>query len=302
MSTLLEINSLLDLTNPKGQGVVINNSNIPAEHGTWITDEVIAHNGFTCVESVDTFNKHRILFKEQPKKEKTLIFIPGGEGRVHFITPDLVVMPTNYINQINSDYNVVSVDFDHNMGWLFAREFERVMPPRGIAIGSANRNFVNALPDTPFKKLLTALVDLSTVLDQIKIMFPGEHWVAGHCNSCELLSKHYAFNNTVTYQGMIFLTPSWRNTWKETIDKMNYFAKPLNIPLLTVIHKEDSAKVVGVELAHAITEQSQSPRRRLQVVEGGIDCGLPHFSMGHHGYFGIDNIVIDHIIDFVNAK
>jgi hypothetical protein len=296
------INSLLDLDNAKGRGEDNADESLPSEHGRWITNEDIAYNGFTCVESVDTFNKHRILFKEKPKKEKTLIFLPGGAGRVHAVTPDLLVMPTNYINLFPNDFNIVSIDYDHNMGWSFAREVERVVPPRGMLIGSLSNKAINMMPAGPVKKLMTGLLDLEKVLQQIKIMFPGEHWISGHCNSCELLSKHYAFYPNPTYQGMIFLSPSWRNSWKETIGSMQYFAKTLEIPLLSIAHKYDSARVVGVELTHRISEQSKSPRREVIEVEGGTDNGLPHFSMGHHGFFGIDKQIIDHVTKFVNAK
>ena len=52
----------------------------------------------------------------------------------------------------------------------------------------------------------------------------------------------------------------------------------------------------------SLLDMDNPTRHRHVTLTGGIDQGLPNFSLGYHGYFGLDTTVINEIVSFVNDK
>jgi hypothetical protein len=117
------------------------------------------------------------------------------------------------------------------------------------------------------------------------------------------LARYHDFvGEKPSISGFLFSNPAWKNTWREHLENLRYFRTDFNFPLMIAQHRDDRALVTDVEIAKKILETSCPPRAKYTELSGGIDQGLPHFSMGHHGFRGIESLLTDAMRDFVNSN
>jgi hypothetical protein len=302
----------LDLSNSKGWGKKDFDPDLPSEHGEILTDEDLellstTYGDFCPYPITGTKRKHRALVKMNPNNSKTAIFLHGGAGRIFAVDtkiyPRGMILPMNLFARWPDDINLVVIDFDHGLGWAWTRVTENLkfknLPWDKLSY------VADKAPDTQQGRLLSAYRDFFMILEQIKNLM-GENnqlWTIGHCNACEFLARFYdTIEDHTKISGMILASPSWRSTWRYCLDKLQYFQKEVEIPLMTVQHIRDRALVTDELIAVTILERSGAKVTKYLPIDGGIDPGLPHFSMGHHGFRGVEDELISGITDFIRAN
>ena len=88
--------------------------------------------------------------------------------------------------------------------------------------------------------------------------------------------------------------------WRQKgLTQINYFSTKVTKPLLIIQHAEDPCEGTSPEIAKKIISDIDSPLTRYSELNGGIDQGCPHFSVGYHGFRGIEHKVIDEINSFL---
>ena len=145
--------------------------------------------------------------------------------------------------------------------------------------------------------------DFKNILEYIKNLTNTELWLMGHCSSAVIISIIYDSNQyNHLYKGMIFLNPWWKKNWREKgLDEMNYFSTKVIKPLLVVQHSEDPCVGTHPDICKKILSNINSPLTRYVELDGGIDQGCPHFSLGYHGFRDIEEKVIDEINKFIQT-
>jgi len=143
--------------------------------------------------------------------------------------------------------------------------------------------------------------DFKNILEYIKNLTNTELWLMGHCSSTVMISIIYDINQyNHLYKGMIFLNPWWKKNWKEKgLEEMNYFSTKVTKPLLIVQHSEDPCIGTHPEICKKILSDIDNSLTKYVELDGGIDQGCPHFSLGYHGFRGIEGKVIDEINKFI---
>ena len=143
--------------------------------------------------------------------------------------------------------------------------------------------------------------DFKNILEYIRNTTNTHIWIMGHCSSAVLVAIIYdcdQYNHL--YKGMIFLNPWWKKNWREKgLTQINYFSTKVTKPLLIIQHAEDPCAGTSPEIAKKIISDIDSPLARYSELNGGIDQGCPHFSVGYHGFRGIEHKVIDEINSFL---
>lgn len=76
----------------------------------------------------------------------------------------------------------------------------------------------------------------------------------------------------------------------------------IKVPVLVVHHRNDGCHVTPYALAPTLLGQLSSvPAKELITVEGGDDSGNPCEAMAHHGYNGVESVVVQKVSDWVKA-
>ena len=143
--------------------------------------------------------------------------------------------------------------------------------------------------------------DFENILEYIKKSTNTNLWLMGHCSSAVMVSIiHDVDRYNHLYKGMILLAPWWKKIWREIgLDRMRYFSTEVNKPLLVIQHAEDSCVGIHPEVSKKIVSDVNSPLTKYVELDGGIDQGCPHFSLGYHGFRGIEYKVINEISNFI---
>lgn len=272
-----------------------------SDHGNIVNDaqlDLIPGIKWFCTSSTEY--KHRVVYKLNPNATKTVVFVPGGAGRLHSITDSTLVMPLTYVTSNDLPFNIVVLDFDHGMSQSGMRRTGSRSGIRYIKSMFANLESAQKFFDrAPRNILYTAFNEFTKILLELKEKIDVEHvWLVGHSNSTEFLARYVTqFRNEIC-DGLIFMAPKWRDTIKGEFNE--YFQRDIRIPLLLIRHENDLCPGITEELAEMILENSNSPRQKHIVLTGGDNYGLPRFSMGHHGFRGLDSEITATITNFIH--
>lgn len=299
----------LDTSNPKGWGLSVEES-LPGEHGKILTDadvENIKNNidrvGFQTINGYTS--RHTCFVKSRPGNRDTVIVFPGGSGRLYALNsasiPNGLVFPTNLLAFWPEDINLVVMDLRHGLDW----NWYNYSSPRLKNV--SNDKHDNILVQTkmtaqPFNyRLLVAFRDFKTIIGEINDLLGDTRvWLVGHCTSSDLISRFHDFiDDRSIIDGIIFTNPIWKRDWEEKLDKMKYFHTTVNVPLMTIQHRDDKNKSTASEIAKKILVDSGSPDQEFVELSGGIDQGCGHFSMGHHGFRDIESQLVSAMAQFI---
>lgn len=145
--------------------------------------------------------------------------------------------------------------------------------------------------------------DFENILEYIKKLTNTNLWLMGHCSSAVMVSIIHDVNQyNHLYKGIILLAPWWNKIWREKgLDKMKYFSTEVNKPLLVIQHAEDPCVGIHPEISKKIVNDINTPLTKYVELNGGIDQGCPNFSLGYHGFRGIEHKVINEINDFIQS-
>ena len=298
----------LDLTNPKGLGIDTADPALPSDHGEHITDQDIEKlksyiSGLDVLTIPGTIREHRYLAKIRDGNKSTVIFIPGGVGWLYSIDAGLsikgFVYPLTLLPSWPDDVNLIVVDMDHDLGWLWASKSELRL--QNVDLIRYQYLLTRDLFGDPYsKKLIAAFHDIQVILQHVSDLTKTKIWLAGHCNSCDMLARFYDFSlRRNLIDGLIFTSPFWVKYWHKPKDKISYFKTPVTVPLIVLQHQHDRNKGCHADIAKKIITDSKSTQTDFIELDGGTDQGLPHFSMGYHGFRGVEPQLTEAIYDFI---
>jgi hypothetical protein len=299
----------LDSSNPKGWGLSDDES-LPGEHGKILTDtdiENIKQNipnvRFHSVPGHTS--SHTCFVKSRPENRHTVIVFPGGSGRLYALNstsiPNGLVFPVNLLSFWPDDINLVVMDLRHGLDW----NWYNYNSPRLKNINNDRHDSILTqikMTAQPFNyRLLVAFKDIKTITNHVRDMLGDTKiWLVGHCTSSDLISRFHDFiDDRSIIDGMIFTNPIWKRDWEEKLDKMKYFHTTVNVPLMTIQHRDDKNKSTAAAIAQKILVDSNSPSTKFVELSGGIDQGCGHFSMGHHGFREIETQLVSTISQFI---
>lgn len=322
----------IDINHPRGWGE-LGQTGDACEHGHQITETDIEnlkkHYGLEISYHTINGNKYKLISLLQTGATDTVVSILGGDGKYYVINSDHIpnglIMPFTEYCKIKK-LNLVIVDPDHPLEHAW---FVRVGPlkdqDKGIWASNSNlatqqklrkwlqmaREFYiknhKILSEDFFSKnkilhdVHTFIKDLKEILEYIKNITNTNLWLMGHCSGANMISYVYdtdQYNHL--YKGIIFLSPFWKKNWRVTgLNEMKYFLTSVTKPILIIQHAEDPCVGTHPDIAKKIISDINTPITRYVELEGGIDQGCPHFSLGYHGYRGIEHKVIDEIDRFI---
>ncbi|WP_248794498.1 alpha/beta hydrolase [Pseudomonas sp. MWU13-2105] len=76
----------------------------------------------------------------------------------------------------------------------------------------------------------------------------------------------------------------------------------IKVPVLVVHHRDDGCRVTPYELTQGLLGHlSSAPAKELITIEGGDDSGKPCEAMAHHGYNGVESVVVQKVSDWVKV-
>lgn len=320
----------LDIMNPRGWGE-LGQTGDACEHGHQLTETDIEnlkkHCGLEISHHTINGNKYKLISLLQEDATDTVVSILGGDGKYYVIDsndiPNGLIMPFAEYCKIKR-LNLVIVDPDHPLEWAWQVRInplkvgDKKIWPKDSVARTRFREWLKLAREFYIKnhknlseeffsrnKILhdvhVFVKDLEKILEYIKNATNTNIWLMGHCSGAILISYVYDTNQyNDLYKGIIFLSPWWKKMWRETgLDEMKYFLTKVTKPILAIQHAEDPCVGTHPEIAKKIISDIGGPLTRYVELEGGIDQGCPHFSMGYHGFRGIEHKVIDEIDNFI---
>lgn len=280
---------------------------LPSEHGEKTTDTDIENlskhvSGFGILEIPGLLKDHKFYSKIKKENKSTVLFIPGGIGHTYALDstqfPNGYVLPLNLFAHWPNDVNLVVADMCHDLGWSWHRESKIHL--KNIDKQKHQYLLGKTFPGKWTSELIDAFYDLRTITRYVKETTESNLWLAGHCSSCDLIARFYDFVDDKTdMSGLILTNPLWLDyNWKPR-DLIRYFHSSVDIPLLSVQHEQDPNTGTHPDIAKKILNESKSPLTEYIGLSGGINQGLPNFSMGYHGFRDIEDQLVSSMIDFI---
>jgi hypothetical protein len=327
----------LDTNNPRGWGE-LGQTNDACEHGHEATEldleKLKKQYGLEIFHHTINDNQYRFISLLHKDATDTVVSILGGDGKYYVIDsndiPNGLIMPFFEYCKIKK-LNLIIIDpgykQEHAWSYLIGKttSLKSISQLHKIPVEITKilrdtqsnkeeivkhfyiRHYENLKEDFFLQNKTLSIVhtfikDFKNVLEYIKNLNKTNIWLMGHCTGAVMLSIMHDVNQYHhLYKGMIFLSPYWKKNWREmSLKKMKYFLTQVNKHLLIVQHIEDPCLGVHPEISKKIICDIDKPSlTRYIELNGGINQGCPHFSLGYHGYRGIEYRVIDEINRFI---
>lgn len=320
----------LDIVNPRGWGE-LGRTGDSCEHGHYITEIDIENLKKNCGLEISTHtingNKYKLISSLQKDAKDTVLSILGGDGKYYIIDsediPNGLIMPFAEYCKIKK-LNLVIIDPERPLEYAWQSRMsplkieDKKIWFKNPKIRAKVKKWLKLAREFYIKNYKTLsedffsqnkilhevhifIEDFKTILEHIKSTTNTNIWLMGHCSSAVMISIIHDINRyNDLYKGMIFLNPWWKLKWRETgLEDMRYFLTKVTKPLMVVQHIEDPCVGTHPEIAKKIISDINGTLTRYVELEGGIDQGCPHFSMGYHGFRGIEHKVIDEIDSFI---
>jgi hypothetical protein len=209
-------------------------------------------------------------------------------------SPQILENPMPITRKISEKYIIKNLITDEKLLIKYIKNSEKFIK----IFSSSGILFNKTLSD-----LHVFVKDFKNILEYIKKLTNTNLWLMGHCSSAVMVSIIHDVNQyNHLYKGIILLAPWWKKIWREIgLDKMKYFSTEVNKPLLVIQHAEDSCVGIHPEVSKKIVNDINTSLTKYVELNGGIDQGCPHFSLGYHGFRGIEYKVINEINDFIQS-
>lgn len=320
----------LDLVHPRGWGDH-GETGDACEYGHQLTETDIKNLKKYCGLEISHHtinnNKYKLISLLHRDATDTVVSILGGDGRYYIIDsnniPNGLIMPFSEYCKIKK-LNLVIIDPDRPLEHAWQTKMNTLKIDddkvwfREPAIRAKFKKWLkmarlfyvknyNNLTENFFSqnKILydihIFIKDLEIILEHIKNSTNTNLWLMGHCSSAVMISIVYDINKyNHLYKGIIFLNPWWKLRWREIgLENMKYFLTVMTKPLLIIQHAEDPCAGTHPEISKKILSNINSILTKYTELSGGIDQGCPHFSVGYHGFRGIEDKVVDEINNFI---
>lgn len=295
----------LDMSNPKGQCQPGDPSHA-SDHGHPCTETDIIRLAQHTNCKLSTHNApngtHTLLSKNVPGAINTVILLTGGDHIPHCLDnsdyPNGYLLPGNTLHLWSVyNINVILVIPPYTMDWSWSTR----MKNRNKVYRDSNKmiHVKKNQKIPPHVGVFNSLLMLEEDMDHILRSIPEQQriWMSGHCSSADFIARYVDVETLIKPHGIIMWNPlwlGWQNNNTET-----YFQTQQKSNLLVVQHRQDTALSTSVERAKHIVDYYNF-KKKLQIVEGGINQGLPCFSMGYHGFRGMEEQLVELTAEFIN--
>lgn len=286
--------------NSRGYGG-IGNDDDPTEHGRLCTDadiERLCQQTDSVVKEVELPNGTYKLIYSDVGSNRTVILVAGGTHEL-FCLDDSFLMPATTINHWRQHkINTIVINPSFPIPWglpaKISSRFAKKIADKLIFYKKPKES----APDKFFIDIyLKFAEDIHSLLEQTS----GEVWLIGHCQSAEALVQYCDIASVKKPSGLVLWNPIWISRKKDPT-VAEYFLTNNTFPLFVAQHKHDRCPDTSVELAELIVQQSHATHKKLVLLEGGTDEGLPSFSLGHHGFRGIEQELVQATAEFMINK
>jgi len=179
----------------------------------------------------------------------------------------------------------------------------------------AASNFITVLVDAPsdkqgklgmlkgFRNSQQHLQDIEVVIDYIRSLNNKPIWLVGTSRGTES-AAYVAVNLNSKIDGLV-LTSSISKTNNKGTSVTDLDLDKLTVPVLAIHHKNDKCKTTKPEVIKDIHRKSyNSSRVETRLFTGGDTpkSNNPCQARTYHGYFGIEDEVINFITSFINQN
>lgn len=297
----------LDISSPRGFGQRGQDGDA-TEHGTACTIEHL----LDLCNSTDAYIKeistpggtYKLICTDADNSNTTVFLIAGGVQQVFCLDsnagPEGFVLPLNLISlwkEHNINVAVIVPPYTMPWGWW-------AMVPSSKTNQISNRTVLTMPPDSP-SIAINMIVRFQEDLHHLLNNFQDQQcWLVGHCSSADMIARYYSVEQVTKPAGLVLWNPP-NNTWKITnevnnMDDLIYFYTKVDVPVLFVQHQQDTCPAGSVEAAKKIFDDCTSPEKKLVILDGGTNQGCPNFSMGYHGFRGIESALVQTTAEFIN--
>jgi len=320
----------LNIIHPRGWGELGQDGDT-CEHGHQVTETDLKNlkKYYELEVSYHTINgnKYKLISLLHKDATDTVVSILGGDGKYYIIDsndiPNGLIMPFAEYCKIKK-LNLVIVDPNNPLEWAWQVKIsplkidDKKIWAKHLVTRSRFKKWLKLAREFYIKnhknlskdfflqnKILhdihIFIKDFEKILEYIKNLTNTNLWLMGHCSGANMISYIYDINQyNHLYKGIIFLNPYWKKHWREIgLEAMNYFLTKMTKPLLIIQHSEDPCIGTHPEICKKILSDIDNSLTKYVELNGGIDQGCPHFSVGYHGFRGIEHKVIDEINNFI---
>jgi hypothetical protein len=296
----------LDMQNPKGHchpGSVsdLNDHGLPCTEADII--QLAKHTNATISTHAAPNGNHTLLSKYTVNSKNTVILITGGDHRPYCLDsnnyPGGYLLPGNTMHLWTAhNINVILIIPPYIMDW----SWQVRMKNRNKVFKDSNKmiRFKKNKNIPPHVGVFNSLLMFEEDIDSILCSIPKEQkvWLAGHCSSADFLARYADMETLKKSHGLIMWNPTWIG-WQHTEQKEKYFQTQPSCHLLVVQHKQDPAISTSEERARHIVDHYYF-NKKLKILDGGINHGLPCFSLGYHGFKDIEDQLVKVTAEFIN--
>ena len=242
---------------------------------------------------------HRLFIKEVADACATLLIICGGEGKVFVLPelnfPDKLIFPLTTFDHLGKhNINVVVVDPSYVLPWgwhkllhsaTFTKVVDYILKSKTV-ISDAERELNPQLAVSSF------LADLYQIVEYVRDKYRLPLCLAGHCSSAVLTSM-FAERYPEFVSSLVLLSPFRSDQCK------TYISNKITMPTLITQHRDDRCEHTTPVTANAVL--SECANGRYVELSGGTDQGHKYFSIGYHGYRGIEDQLSTAIAAFIRS-
>lgn len=296
----------LDMQNPKGKGLP-GNISYANDHGYPCTEldliQLAKHTNSNISTHHAPNGNHTLLSKFVKGSNNTIILLTGGDHLPHCLNskdyPNGYLLPGNTLHfWAAHNINVILLIPPYTMDWSWSVRMQN----RNEVYRNSNKMIhVKKNKNIPshvgvFNSLLMLEEDIDSILKSITE--EQRVWLAGHCSSADFFARYTDIQKLKKPHGLIMWNPLWLG-WQKNNKTETYFQTQPRCHLLVVQHKKDTALSTSEERAKHIVD-NYNFNKKLKIVEGGINQGLPCFSMGYHGFRGMEEQLVKITAEFIN--
>lgn len=272
------------------------------EDGVLITEhdavEIGQHHACTVEQVVCTNGTHRVFIKSAPEACATIVIFCGGQGQV-YVQPDLdypdkLIFPLTTVNAWRQhNINVVVVDQSYPLPWGWQKlvgvaDFNRLLK----YIICSNKPISQQHRDTKVELAVACFIkDMQDIIAFVNHKFPVPIVLAGHCGSAVSVVM-FAELHPEYASGLVLWSPF------RPLRCDRFVPSTIKVPILVTQHRGDRCENTTPAVAKSVV--AECTNGIYVELDGGIDQGHKDFSIGYHGYRGIEEQLATETAKFVH--
>lgn len=244
----------------------------------------LSSNTLATIVTLDTRTdvKQQILIEQPSNPKASLILFSGGKGKIKL---------NNGGYENNNNFLVRSRQLFLDKG------FTTIL----IDAPSDRQDRTGMLKG--FRNSQEHVKDIEVVIDYIRTINSKPIWLIGTSRGTE--SVAYAAVHLNNKINGVVLTSSISKTNKKGTSVTDLTLDRITMPILVIHHRDDKCKTTKPKVAKAIKNKAyNSSSIKVKIFSGGDDPinKNPCKSRTYHGYLGIENEVVESIVEFIKKN